>query len=49
MRARSILYRGATALALGASVLATAAVAQQRDPAYAAARASGIIGEKMDG
>jgi len=41
---------GATAaLALGAMALAGAASAQQRDPAYAAARASGQVGEKMDG
>ena len=49
MRARSILFRGAAALALGAAVLATAAIAQQRDPVYAAARAAGTVGEKMDG
>ncbi len=49
MPARSILFRGCAALALGVAVFATAAVAQQRDPAYAAARAAGTIGEKMDG
>ncbi len=49
MRAGSFFLRGAAALALGAAVMGTAAVAQQRDPAYAAARAVGMIGEKMDG
>ena len=49
MRAGSCFLRGAAALALGAAVMGTAAVAQQRDPAYAAARAAGMIGEKMDG
>lgn len=40
----------AGALALGALVLtAPASAQQQRDPAYAAARASGQVGEKMDG
>jgi uncharacterized protein YdbL (DUF1318 family) len=38
----------ATALALGA-VLPGAALAQARDPAYAAARSGGQVGEKMDG
>lgn len=39
------------AVAVAAAVLAPAAQAagQGRDPAYAAARASGAIGEKMDG
>lgn len=38
------------AVALVASTLApVAATAQGRDPAYAAARASGQVGEKMDG
>jgi len=36
-------------LPLAALVLATGAAAQTRDPAYAAARAQGEIGEKMDG
>ena len=36
------------ALALGLT-LSGGATAQQRDPAYAAARASGQVGEKMDG
>lgn len=49
MSARLILTTAAVAaLALGAIAAATAH-AQQRDPAYAAARASGEIGEKMDG
>jgi uncharacterized protein YdbL (DUF1318 family) len=36
------------ALSLGAAAIAPVA-AQQRDPAYAAARSSGEVGEKMDG
>lgn len=36
-------------LPLAALALATGAAAQTRDPAYAAARAQGEIGEKMDG
>ena len=49
MSARLILTTAAVAaLALGV-VAFTAASAQQRDPAYAAARAAGEIGEKMDG
>jgi uncharacterized protein len=40
----------AGALVLGALALtAPASAQQQRDPAYAAARASGQVGEKMDG
>ena len=39
----------ALAAALALASLAGPAVAQQRDPAYSAARASGIVGEKMDG
>lgn len=35
--------------ALAALVLAAPASAQQRDPAYAAARASGQVGERVDG
>lgn len=34
---------------LAALALAVPAAAQQRDPAYAAARASGQVGEKVDG
>lgn len=34
---------------LAALVLAAPASAQQRDPAYAAARASGAVGERVDG
>ena len=41
-------FRAAIAAALALGVLASPAMAQ-RDPAYAAARASGQIGEKMDG
>lgn len=45
--ARSV---GPALLAAGALVtLSVPAVAQSRDPAYAAARANGTIGEKMDG
>lgn len=43
-----ILAATALALALGGA-LPGIAQAQARDPAYAAARASGQIGEKMDG
>ncbi|MBC2668037.1 YdbL family protein [Novosphingobium piscinae] len=42
------LIRSALALSLGALVLAAPALAQ-RDPAYAAARAAGQVGEKADG
>jgi hypothetical protein len=42
---RTFLALGAVALAAGA--LTTAAIA--RDPAYAAARSAGQVGEKMDG
>lgn len=49
MFASKTLIRTASALAL-AGVLLTAGAAQaQRDPAYAAARAAGQVGEKMDG
>lgn len=45
---RMVLAAAGSALAFGA--LATApAHAQQRDPAYAAARSDGRVGEKMDG
>lgn len=43
-----IAAAAAAALALGA-VLPGVALAQARDPAYAAARAGGQVGEKMDG
>jgi uncharacterized protein len=43
----SLAALAATGLMLG--TLAVPAVAQNRDPAYAAARASGQVGEKMDG
>lgn len=39
----------AGAALLGALVLIAPAAAQQRDPAYAAARAAGQVGEKTDG
>ncbi|MCH7627939.1 YdbL family protein [Novosphingobium percolationis] len=43
-----ILTKALTALALAGVVLPVAAFAQ-RDPAYAAARAAGQVGEKIDG
>ena len=43
-----ILTNALTALALAGVVLPVAAFAQ-RDPAYAAARAAGQVGEKIDG
>ena len=42
-------FRRAGWAALAALTLAAPASAQQRDPAYAAARASGQVGEKIDG
>lgn len=45
---RSSLRAGLAALAL-AGAIAVPALAQQRDPAYAAARASGKVGEQADG
>lgn len=39
----------AAAALMGALVLTAPAAAQQRDPAYAAARAAGQVGEKTDG
>jgi hypothetical protein len=47
-RSRPLAAPLAIGLALGLA-LGGAASAQQRDPAYAAARASGQVGEKMDG
>ena len=49
MSARSTLTRFAAAALLGGAVLGGVAGAQQRDPAYAAARSAGQVGEKMDG
>ena len=53
MRTPSVLFRTATTLALGAVVLGALVMAgpalAQRDPAYAAARAAGEVGEKADG
>jgi len=46
--AKIVLKTSATAFVLGALAFAGAANAQ-RDPAYAAARASGEVGERMDG
>ncbi len=46
MNRKIVLFAAAAALALTGAVVAQA---QSRDPAYAAARASGQIGEKMDG
>ena len=48
MRLLATALRTTAVLALGATVLASPALAQ-RDPAYAAARAAGQVGEKMDG
>lgn len=48
MQTIALAYRTAVAFALGGAVLASPALAQ-RDPAYAAARSAGQIGEKMDG
>ncbi|MFN5084153.1 MAG: YdbL family protein [Novosphingobium sp.] len=45
---RSMLAKAGWAT-LAALVLVAPASAQQRDPAYAAARASGQVGEKVDG
>ncbi len=42
-------FYAALAAALVLTSLAGPAAAQQRDPAYAAARANGTVGEKMDG
>lgn len=47
MSARLMILPVLAAFALGGA--ATGAGAQQRDPAYAAARAAGQVGEKMDG
>ena len=44
-----ISIRGSVVLMSVLAVLATPLAAQQRDPAYAAARAAGQVGEKMDG
>jgi uncharacterized protein YdbL (DUF1318 family) len=43
------LALGAGAMALAVLALSAPASAQQRDPAYAAARSSGEVGEKTDG
>lgn len=48
MTRKHLLVATAAALGLGA-VLSVPTAAQQRDPAYAAARSSGQVGEKMDG
>ncbi|NLR71875.1 YdbL family protein [Novosphingobium sp. ERN07] len=44
---KSLAALAATGLMLG--TIAVPATAQNRDPAYAAARAAGQVGEKMDG
>ncbi|MBC2666214.1 YdbL family protein [Novosphingobium flavum] len=49
MSLRWYLGRLAAALLIGGVTAGSLAVAQQRDPAYAAARSAGQIGEKMDG
>ena len=48
MRVLIHALRATAALALAGAVLASPALAQ-RDPAYAAARAAGLVGEQMDG
>jgi len=48
MRVLIHALRATAALALAGAILASPALAQ-RDPAYAAARAAGLVGEKMDG
>jgi uncharacterized protein len=48
-RKHSPLALIAGSLVLGALTLSAPASAQQRDPAYAAARAAGQVGEKTDG
>lgn len=45
----SISIRGSAVLMSALAVLAAPAIAQQRDPAYAAARSAGQVGEKTDG
>ncbi len=48
----AMLRRGGLTAAVGAAALLTSgaqAVGQGRDPAYAAARAAGTVGEKVDG
>lgn len=52
MMARPVRTLGtalALVAALGGTLVASAALAQARDPAYAAARAAGQVGEKVDG
>ena len=53
MRTPHVLFRTAASLALGGVVLGALVTAgpalAQRDPAYAAARAAGEVGEKADG
>jgi hypothetical protein len=44
-----IVHKTVAALALASALLPAMAQAQVRDPAYAAARAGGTVGEKMDG
>ena len=45
----SLSFRNSALLVVSLAVLAAPAIAQQRDPAYAAARAAGQVGEKTDG
>jgi uncharacterized protein YdbL (DUF1318 family) len=49
MSARWYIARLTAVAAIGAVTAGGLAIAQQRDPAYSAARAAGQIGEKMDG
>lgn len=48
MRTPAVLFHATAALVLGGVVMTGPALAQ-RDPAYAAARAAGEVGEKVDG
>jgi len=43
------MYRSAASTLVVAALLSGGAALAQRDPAYAAARASGAVGERMDG
>ena len=46
---RDFLTKSAAVALVGAVMLSGGAALAQRDPAYAAARASGEVGERMDG
>lgn len=49
MQARNLLVKTAAALTVAAALAGATAALAQRDPAYAAARAAGEVGERMDG